>query len=116
MASAGYDLSTVSLVQSLIDEHKDEMSEMEYLKACNLLAQVYKNETSSDSESELGELLYEGAAVITDDPNTWPVYGPPSFEYDDSEATETDDEYDEDTDNEDGDLDNDWRGYPVVLV
>jgi len=46
MASMRFCLQTVGTLMSLVDEHKDELKESEYIEICNLLKHVHNQQSS----------------------------------------------------------------------
>ena len=52
MASIGFTTENVHLLMSIIDEKKDEMSEMEYLQICNMMSTLYKISTHPQQQPQ----------------------------------------------------------------
>jgi preprotein translocase subunit Sec63 len=51
MASMAFDTVSVSLLMNLVDDHKDEIKEADYIKICNAL-KVLQHNLANDSVGE----------------------------------------------------------------
>lgn len=52
MASVGFDKDSVTTLMSLVDEHKDDIKEGEYLKLCNLMKFLFSQQKNEVPQSQ----------------------------------------------------------------